>query len=74
MQALAYNVVNLPNSMTFADALGIFDASEIESATICNLETNTYKNLSDEEIREFYDTASDVTVWRKVLRRRVGSK
>ncbi len=66
MQALAYNVVNLPNSMTFADALGIFDASEIESATICNLETNTYKNLSDEEIREFYDTASDVTVWRKV--------
>ncbi len=62
----AYNVVDLPNSMTFADALGIFSASDIESATICNLETNTYKELSSEEIRDFYYAASDVTVWRKV--------
>ncbi len=52
--------------MIFADALGIFDASEIASATICNMDTNTYKNLSTEEINEFYETASAVTVWRKI--------
>ena len=44
--------------MIFADALGIFDASEIASATICNMDTNTYKNLTNEEINEFYEKAS----------------
>lgn len=66
VSAFAYNVVDLPNSMTFADALGIFDANEIESATISDLENNTYKNLSESEIKDFYYAAADVTVWRKI--------
>lgn len=52
--------------MTFADALGVFDAADIESASICNLESNTYKSLSSDETAEFYNAAKDVTVWRKV--------
>lgn len=52
--------------MTFADALGVFDAADIESASICNLESNTYKALSSDETAEFYNAAKDVTVWRKV--------
>ena len=64
--ASAYNVVDLPNSMTFSDALGIFDASDIASATICDLTRNIYKELSHEEVTDFFYSASDVTVWRKV--------
>lgn len=66
MNAMAYNVIDIPMSMTFADALGIYDVSEIESATICDLEHNTYRNLTSEEIKDFYYAASNVTVWRKV--------
>lgn len=66
ISAFAYNVVDLPNSMTFADALGIFDVSEIESATVSDLEHNTYKALSSTEIKDFYYAAANVTVWRKV--------
>lgn len=63
--AMAYNIIDLPMSMTFADALGIYDVSEINSATICDLEHNTYRNLTQEEIKDFYYAASKVTVWRK---------
>lgn len=66
ISALAYNIVDLPNSMTFSDALGIFDYNEVSSATVCDMESNTYKNLTESEIQEFYNVASDVTVWRKI--------
>ena len=62
----AYDVVDLPNSMTFADAMGVFDSSKIQSATVSDIERNTYKNLTSSEIREFYDIAKDITVWRKI--------
>lgn len=66
MQVSAYNVVDLPESMTFADALGIFSADDIESASISDIEGNTFKNLTAEEVGEFYDIAADMTVWRKI--------
>lgn len=62
----AYDVVNLPNAMMFADAAGIFDSSEIVSASICDIDSNEYRNLTKEEIRSFFDTAAWITVWRKV--------
>ncbi|MCH5212700.1 MAG: S-layer homology domain-containing protein [Oscillospiraceae bacterium] len=65
-QAMAYNVVDLPNSMTFAEALSIYDADDIASATICNIDGNIYKDLTRTEIRDFYYSASNLTVWRKV--------
>ncbi len=64
--AYAYDVVNLPNSMAFADATGIFDSNDITSATICDIDGNQYKNLTKAEITEFYDTAAWITVWRKI--------
>ncbi len=64
--AYAYDVVNLPHSMTFADATGIFDSNEITSAYICDIDNNQYKNLSKAEITEFYNTAADITLWRKI--------
>ncbi len=64
--ASAYNVVDLPVSMTFAEAVSAFDASEITSATICDTDSNEYANLTAEQIREFYDTAANMTVWRKI--------
>ncbi len=62
----AYDIVNLPHSMTFAEALGAYSVSSIESATISDIDKNTYKALSRSEIKEFYNIAKDITVWRKV--------
>lgn len=66
IQVLAYDVVNLPNSMSFADAAGIYDASEIVSASISDLGENKYMELGKKDYEQFYNTASDVTVWRKI--------
>ena len=62
----AYDVVNLPNSMPFSEALGIFNADEIASASICDIESNRYRHLSATEIKDFCYAASDITVWRKI--------
>ena len=64
--ANAYDVVNLPHSMTFADATGIFEYTDIASASICDIDKNIYKNLTSSQIREFYEAAKEMTVWRKV--------
>lgn len=66
IQAKAYDVVNLPHSMTFADALGAFSSNTISSATVSDIDCNIYKNLTRDEIEEFYDIACEMTVWRKV--------
>ncbi len=66
LHALAYDVVNLPNSMTFAEALGIYDFKDISAAMICDTERNIYRNLSREEINDFFTAASQVKVWRKI--------
>lgn len=65
-QAMAYNVIDLPNSMTFSEALSIYDADDIASATICSIDGNIYKELTRSQIRDFYYSASNVTVWRKI--------
>lgn len=65
--ALSYDVVNLPNSMTFADATGIFDSSEISTADICDIDANKYKTLTPSEIEQFYNTAANTTLWRKII-------
>lgn len=62
----AYDVVNLPHSMSFSDALGAFTSDDISSATVSDIDRNIYRNLSDSEIDTFYDTACDMTVWRKI--------
>ena len=62
--AHAYNVVNLPESMTFSDALEIFDSSEITSVTVADIENGDYTALSKDEIAEFFNTAKDMTVYR----------
>lgn len=63
--ALAFNVVDLPQSMTFADALGVFSADDIIGATVSDLEGNKNRTLSETEIKDFYYAASNMTVWRK---------
>ena len=64
--AYAYNVVNLPEDMTFADALGIFSADEITRVTVSDIADGKYIELTNEEIREFYLTAQDMMVHRTV--------
>lgn len=66
LNALAFNVVDLPESMTFADALSIFDADEIEQVSVSDLAGNTHRDLTNEEIKDFYYAAREVTVWRKI--------
>lgn len=64
--AHAYNVVNLPENMTFADALGIFDPGEITRVTVSDLADDKYIELQSDDISEFYTTARDMTVYRTV--------
>ena len=66
VNVLAYDVINLPQSMSFADATGIFDVSDIASADICDIDGNKYKKLSSSDIAKFYNTAQDITLWRKI--------
>lgn len=64
--AHAYNVVNLPESMTLSDAMEIFKPSEITSITVSDIADGRYTSLSKSEIEKFYDTAKDLTVHRTV--------
>lgn len=64
--AAAYDIVNLPETMTMSEALGIFDASEIERATVSEPVDNTYVEMTREEIEEFFDLAADVTLNRTI--------
>lgn len=50
----AYNVIDLPESMTLDEAMGIFDASEITRATISNYNDRKYVELTREQISEIY--------------------
>ena len=64
--ALAYNVVDLPETMTMADALGIFSADEIVSATISNLEDDAFITLTDEQIKDFYYASCNIELERTI--------
>lgn len=62
----AYNVVDLPENMTLSDAMGIFNGDEITRVTVSNVADGSYTELTREEILDFYYTAQDMTVYRKV--------
>ena len=66
LSASAYNVVDLPQTMTMADALGIFNADEIVSATITNLEEDKYITLTTDEINEFYYSSCNIMLERSI--------
>lgn len=64
--AYAYNIVDLPDSMTFADAMGIYDAEDITSATVSNLDDDMHIDLTRSEAKEFFKSAEDITLYRKI--------
>lgn len=64
VSAYAYNVVDLPEQMSMADALGIFSGEEITRATISNVEDGRYFELTSNEINDFYYAACEMTVYR----------
>lgn len=66
VSALAYNVVNLPESMTFSDALGVFEAEDISRITIADISLGDYTELTDSEISEFFNIAENLTVTRTI--------
>ncbi len=63
---MAYNVVDLPETMSMADALGIFAADEIVSATICNFEDDRHIELTREEINDFYYSSCNIMLHRTI--------
>lgn len=64
--AHAYNVVNLPESMTLSDAMEVFNASEITRITVSDIFDGRYATLSQSEINTFFDTVKDLKVYRTV--------
>lgn len=66
VSAYAYNVVELPENMTFADAMGIFSAEDITRVTISDVAEGKYTDLTREEVLDFYYAAQNLTVYRKI--------
>lgn len=64
--AYAYNVVNLPESMSLSDAFGIFDAEEITRITVSDPSDGQYITLTDSEIDDFYNTVRDMPAYRVI--------
>lgn len=64
--AHAYNVVDLPESMTLADALGIFDANDIKGMTISDMSEGKYTDMKRDEIFDFYYAVQGMTVYRSI--------
>ena len=64
--AYAYNVVDLPETMTLSDALEIYDVNDITSAEVANLNDNMHISLSRDEIKDFYYSASNITLYRRI--------
>ena len=62
----AYNVVDLPAQMSLAEALELYDVSEIKSAEIADLDENRYVTLTDDEIKDFYYSAQSVQLVRRI--------
>ena len=66
LTAHAYNVVNLPESMTLSDAMEIFSSSEIERITVSDIFDGRYTTLDADEIDSFFDTVKDLKVYRTI--------
>ena len=52
LTAHAYNVVDLPENMTFSDALGVFNADEITRITVSDIAEGKYTDLTKDEIND----------------------
>lgn len=55
ISAKAYNVIDLPKSMSFDEAFGIFSASEIKRATISSYADRKYVELTREQINSLFE-------------------
>lgn len=66
LTAHAYNVVNLPESMTISDAMGIFDRQSITKITVSDIEDGRYITLDKAGITRFYNDAMELTVHRAI--------
>ena len=64
--ASAYNVVDLPKTMTLADALEIYEAGDIKSATVSDLDDEMHITLTRDEIKDFYYSAANINVHRQI--------
>lgn len=66
VSAYAYNTVDLPESMTLSEALGIFNSSEVIRATISDPTDNQYIEMTRDEIDEFFDIAANMKLVRTI--------
>ncbi len=64
--ASAYNVVDLPESMPFDEAMGIFSADDIEKAIISNYDDRRYIELTAEETVSLYNNMKSITLKRQI--------
>lgn len=64
--AHAYNVVDLPETMTFDEALGVFSSADITGATISNYTDRKYIELSREQIDAFYEKMKGMVLTRGI--------
>lgn len=62
----AYDVVNLPESMTLSDAMGIFDGTDITGGSIYSFRDNKSVKLTVEQAKEFYYGCKDIVLYRKI--------
>ena len=62
----AYNVVDLPETMPFDEAFGIFSPDDITRATISNYADRRYVELTREEIETIYNDLKSMTLTRRI--------
>lgn len=64
--ASAYNVQNLPETMTLSEALTIGSADEITRMTVSDTNEGYYIDLDEEDTRAFFEAASGITLTRYI--------
>lgn len=60
----AYDVVNLPETMTMSDAWGLFEASQIDHAEASSLRDGKAVSLSEEQYLDFYYEFANIQLHR----------
>lgn len=64
--AWAFDVVNLPERMTLAEALEIYDVNDIVSAEVMSIADEKAVALTTDEIKDFYYSAQGVSLARRL--------
>ena len=64
--ASAFNIVDLPQTMTLSEALEIYDADDIASAEVIDINEGKAVTLSSDEIKDFYYSAQGVSLTRRI--------